>query len=325
MNRPLRVLELFSGIGGCAAALQPACAEGTAEVVAAVEISPLGRLAYEANFSHPVFGDNLEFVSQEKLRAWAADLWWMSPPCQPYTRRGHRRDEEDPRSRPLFALLAHFLEIQPRYLAIENVPGFAQSRSLQKLRKGLSDSGYRIQDALLCPSELGIPNRRRRFFLLASRPTGETGPTLPLETKKAPPWPLSRYLDSNPAQDLYLASSIHQRYTEALHIVEPKSPGALSACFTSAYGRSFVRSGSYLMDDEGIRRFSPAEILRLLGYPSTYHLPEPLSREQAWRLVGNSLSIPVVRRVLSALPELRDCLGHGLSEPGLPMPEGLPG
>jgi site-specific DNA-cytosine methylase len=106
-----------------------------------------------------------------------------------------------------------------------------------------------------------------------------------------------------------------RRYRQALDVVHPDEPGAVSACFTAAYGRSPVRSGSYLAlnGSEGpripsgqprLRRFSPAEVLRLLGFPATYRLPPELPREKAWPLVGNSLSVPAVRRVLSSLPEL---------------------
>ncbi|MGB7492357.1 MAG: DNA cytosine methyltransferase, partial [Thermoanaerobaculia bacterium] len=54
----------------------------------------------------------------------------------------------------------------------------------------------------------------------------------------------------------------------------------------------------------GLRRFSPMENLRLLGFPPDFRLPPTLSVQVAWRLVGNSLSVPAVRCVLSAIPEL---------------------
>jgi hypothetical protein len=65
-----------------------------------------------------------------------------------------------------------------------------------------------------------------------------------------------------------------------------------------------VRSGSYLRTPTGLRRFSPNEILRLLGFPETYSLPPDLPLQAAWHLVGNSLSVPAARHVLSAIPEL---------------------
>jgi hypothetical protein len=106
-----------------------------------------------------------------------------------------------------------------------------------------------------------------------------------------------------------------RRYRHALDVVHPDDPGAVTACFTAAYGRSPVRSGSYLaLNGPGstgqspgeirLRRFSPAEVLSLLGFPAPITLPPDLPPEKAWPLTGNSLSVPAVRRVLSSLPEL---------------------
>ena len=101
-----------------------------------------------------------------------------------------------------------------------------------------------------------------------------------------------------------------ERYGAALHVVRAEDPDAVTTCFTSAYGRSPVRSGSYLATETGLRRFSPAEILRLLGFSASYRLPADLPLENAWRLVANSLSIVAIRSVLSTVPEL-DSLVQG--------------
>ena len=112
-------------------------------------------------------------------------------------------------------------------------------------------------------------------------------------------------LDAEPRADLAVDTELLERYDGALHIVDADDPAALSACFTSAYGRSPVRSGSYLRTRDGVRRFSPAEILRLLGFPASYSLPSEMPHGKAWRLVCNSLSLPAVRTVLATIPELR--------------------
>jgi hypothetical protein len=54
-----------------------------------------------------------------------------------------------------------------------------------------------------------------------------------------------------------------------------------------------VRAGSYLRRGGVVRRFSPAEILRLLGPPG-FRLPATLARGNAWRQLGNSLSVRAV-------------------------------
>ena len=117
---------------------------------------------------------------------------------------------------------------------------------------------------------------------------------------------LRQYLDPDPDLALFVEPDLVERYRGALDVVDAGDPDAVTSCFTSAYGRSVVRSGSYLATASGIRRFSPDEILRLLGFPASYRLPSDLPRSNAWRLVANSLSIPVVRSILSAIPELAE-------------------
>lgn len=290
-QRP-RVVELFCGIGGCAAALGE-----TAEVVAAVDVNRAALAVYRRNFVHPTRAAAVESLAPETLRGWAADLWWLSPPCQPFTRRGLGRDDDDPRSRGLLALLPRLAELGPRHLALENVPGFTGSRMHARLRATLETAGYQAWEGLLCPTELGMPNRRRRFYLVASR-----DPLAPAPAVCATPRPLHECLDPDPAPELFPAPEQLARYEGALDVVDPDDPEAVSACFTSAYGRSWVRSGSYLRTERGLRRFSPREILRLLGFPPGFTLPPEQPFARAWPLVGNSLAIVAVRAVLARLP-----------------------
>jgi site-specific DNA-cytosine methylase len=118
------------------------------------------------------------------------------------------------------------------------------------------------------------------------------------------PTPLRDFLDPTPAADLWTEPALIDQYRHAIDVVDPEDSDAVAACFTSAYGHSPIRSGSYLRTPSGLRRFSPTEILRLMGFPSSFTLPPDLPRPAAWRLVGNSLSVPAVRHVLSAIREL---------------------
>jgi site-specific DNA-cytosine methylase len=366
----LRVLELYCGIGGCAAALAPPAAVGgpaaepppaaegapaairapaAIEVAAAIDVNHLAVGVYRRNFPHPAVVRTLESFAAAELAAFAADLWWLSPPCQPFTRRGLGRDLDDPRAASLLALIDRAAEVRPRHLALENVPGFAGSRAHGRLRAALDGAGYEVRERLLCPTELGVPNRRRRFYLVASR-GGSTEPAAPSRPRPlgrpggrrgeraarparddssaggrataaagdraAPPpsplrRPLAAYLDPEPSPALHVDPTLLDRYAGALDLVDPADPGAVAACFTAAYGRSPVRSGSYLIVERGgggrpraVRRFSPAEILRLLGFPPDYALPAGLSLANAWRLAGNALSVAAVRAVLAAIPAL---------------------
>jgi hypothetical protein len=100
---------------------------------------------------------------------------------------------------------------------------------------------------------------------------------------------------------LFVDPMLLERYRPAIHVVDPCDDEAVTNCFTSAYGRSHVRSGSLLAAGNGARRFSPREILGLLGFPPEYVLPDEMDFAILWRLVGNSLSIDAVRYVMRAL------------------------
>jgi len=304
MAGPPAVVELFCGIGGCAAALG-----GRAEVVAAVDQSRMALDVYAHNFAHPVLPLAIETIPSSRWRAWADAAWWMSPPCTPYTRRGRRRDLDDPRARSLLAVIERIADVRPPYVALENVPGFEGSRAHDLLREALARANYTVRETLLCPTALGLPNRRERFYLVAG--AGQLGEW---PAPSGPRLRVADLLDPSPDPALAVEAALAGRYTGALSRVDPRDPDARTACFTAAYGRSPVRSGSYLVTDTGLRRFSPTEVLRLLGFPDDYRLPPGLSLHAAWRLAGNSVSVRAVRWVLGAIPGLGE--GSGPRDPG---------
>ena len=307
----LRALELFCGIGGCAAAVG-----SHADVAAAVDVNRRALAVYTHNFPHPALATDLATLSPDAFARWAADLWWLSPPCQPYTRRGLQRDVEDPRAAGLLSLLPKITAIRPPYIALENVPGFERSRSHALLLDVLDHAGYQFRERWLCPTELGVPNMRRRYYLVASQrgwqsgaahsePATANGPPIACRPA-APAWRfrVREILDAAPDAGLWVPAERVARYGRGFDVVEADDERAVTTCFTAGYGRSLVRSGSYLRTACGPRWFSPAEILRLLGFPPSFTLPPGMLPRHAWPLVGNSLSITVVRHVLQAFPEL---------------------
>ena len=159
----MRLLELFSGIGAVAAASQGF------DIVGAIDISQPAASVYAENFSSPVLVREISTLSDDTLDGFQADVWWMSPPCQPFTRRGLKADIHDPRCQALQRMIDAIPRILPPIVAMENVHGFESSLAFSKMRNVLDDAGYRIATEKLCSSQFGIPNLRPRFFVIASR------------------------------------------------------------------------------------------------------------------------------------------------------------
>lgn len=146
MGHRLRVLELYCGIGGCAAAVGD-----RAQIVAAVDINLKALEVVAHNFPHPRVARTLESIPTNIWREWQADLWWLSPPCQPYTQRGRRRDLDDPRavSRPAWVTLDRE---HPTRFASTTHP-----RELRCDRRSTYSAGAIVRDAAFLPPYLLRP------------------------------------------------------------------------------------------------------------------------------------------------------------------------
>jgi len=287
------LLELFSGIGAAGLAWG-------GPVAGAIDQSPYANTTYALNHGLRPKAWNLEAVTAAQLAAFGATRWWLSPPCQPYTVRGAGRDLEDRRARPLLRLLPILTEVRPPVVAMENVPGFAVSAMRGELRAALIGAGYTLRERLVCPTALGVPMRRQRYYLTARRDgDGRHRSELGGAASIAPTRPLGSFLDAEPDAASYIAEATVRAYGHSAHIVDADDPSAVATCFTSAYGRSPVRAGSYVRDVHGVRRFSPEEVLRLLGFPAAFRFPQGLPRPVRWNLAGNSLSLDAVRAALA--------------------------
>lgn len=307
-NGPLgtvRALELFCGIGGFAAAV----AGWNVQVVGALDQSAEALAVYRRNFpTHPAHQLDLERVSAWELTNFSAEIWWLSPPCQPYCERGVRRDLADHRARSLVRILELLARIPddrlPRHLALENVAGFVGSQAHNRLTGLLSDRGYNLLERQLCPTGLGVPSRRPRYYLAASRdPLPAPEPSPPEQCQELAAY-LDPLTDEAMPSELRLAEDILDRFGKGLRILDPSDPDAYTTCFTAGYGRSIVNAGSYLRHGGTVRRFTPGEIARLLHFPAGFSFPATMPLRKQWHLVGNSLSIAAVREVLRAFPKL---------------------
>lgn len=284
----MRALELFSGIGGLALAAPPGWT-----VAAAWDQDHAAADTYELNLGTPVIRRDLAAVQAIDLARHAAGAWLLSPPCQPFTRRGRGRDVDDPRCRALLRLIELLPELRPSRVLVENVPGFLASRAAQRLRESLAALGHDVADVEACPTELGAPIRRRREFVVSS--ADGLAPPAPLD---ALPRDVATYLDRDPAADLAVPEGIRSRVGD--HLPMPGRDGRLGT-FTRSYGRAITGAGPVLWCDDGPRYFSPEEILRLHGFPARFRFPAHLDRRTRWRLAGNSLHVPSVRHVASRI------------------------
>ncbi|XP_061614408.1 tRNA (cytosine(38)-C(5))-methyltransferase isoform X1 [Phyllopteryx taeniolatus] len=164
----LRVLELYSGIGGMHYALKKSGISG--QVVAAIDINTTANQIYRHNFPDtPLWNKTIEGISLDEFNELRFDMILMSPPCQPFTRLGLQRDIADPRTKSFLYILNLLPRLSqlPRFILLENVKGFESSSARQCLVEKLLKCGYTFQEVMVSPTSVGIPNSRLRYFFMA--------------------------------------------------------------------------------------------------------------------------------------------------------------
>ena len=284
----MRALELFAGIGGLGIATADAV-----EVVAAYDQDHAAAEVHERTFGVPVMRIDLASVSARELLRHEADCWLVSPPCQPFTRRGVGRDVDDARCAGLLQLIALLPSCRPRAVLVENVHGFHGSRAHALLVSTLRSMGHDVADVEACPTQLGAPVRRPRQFVVSS--ADGLGPQASFARE---PRPLTSYLARDPDPSLRVPENVRRRVDD--HLPMPGPDGVLGT-FTRSYGRAVTGAGPVLWDEHGPRYVSPDEILRLHDFPATFTFPEAMDRSTRWRLAGNSVHFGSVRHVATRL------------------------
>ncbi len=174
-KRPIAV-DLFAGAGGLALGFEQA----GFDVVAAVEIDPIHSVIHKHNFPDcAVICQDVRTVTGDLIRERAGigrqsiDVVIGGPPCQGFSLIGHRV-LDDPRN----SLVMHFLrivkELRPKAFVLENVPGMATGKHhqlLDELIDGFAKADYKVRTPykILNAADFGVPQDRRRLFLLGSR------------------------------------------------------------------------------------------------------------------------------------------------------------
>lgn len=83
-GQPLTVIEFYSGIGGVSYAFRNLTQEAA---ITSFDVNDVANDVHSFNFPEKkVLSRNLTGITASELEEYAADVWTMSPPCQPFTR-----------------------------------------------------------------------------------------------------------------------------------------------------------------------------------------------------------------------------------------------
>lgn len=321
-------IDLFSGCGGLSRGLKDA----GFKVLAAVEIDSKARETYTLNHCDvPLVGTDIRNVSAAhllrncRLKRGQLDLMAGCPPCQGFStlraRNGHAAALDD-RNNLIdeFARLA--LALRPKMVMMENVPALARYEKFIDFVERLERDGYKVVTEVLDVSGFGVPQRRKRLILSASR-VGTPRLASAYKSRKTVRSAIGNLKRAGDSGDLLHDCPTTRRSPRVQAMIEaiPKDggsrhslpPGMRLGChektsgFNDVYGRmkwddvsptitsgcSNPSKGRFIHPDQD-RPITLREAALLQGFPVDYRFNVSHGKESIALMIGNALPPPFI-------------------------------
>lgn len=334
--RRFTFIDLFAGIGGTRRGFE---AVG-GECIFTSEWDKFSRQTYAANFGisddHSFVGDITKVDARDIPDH---DVLVAGFPCQPFSiagvskknSLGRKHGFEDETQGTLFFDVARILATtRPKAFLLENVKNLQShdhGRTFDTIMRTLTQelgysTSFRVMDA-----SPWVPQRRRRIFIVGFR--DDVGGTFDFDTVDVPSTsPVMRTIlhpedGSEEAEWHYtegLDAHVADRYVLSAHLwkyLQDYAKKHRAAGNGFGYGlvgpddvartlsARYYKDGSEILVSRGPgmipRRLTPRECARLMGFDDGFVIP--VSDTQAYRQFGNSVVVPVVSAIASAMAQ----------------------
>lgn len=309
----MRVASLFSGIGGIDLGFQQA----GFEIVWANEFNKDAAKTYRHNFGpdHLVEAD---ICSINPSTLPDSDVIIAGFPCQSFSICGNRKGFNDNRGNLFFEIMRFADTLLPKIIFLENVANLVEhdnGRTFNVIHNELSERGYYIRYLVADACDYGIPQHRTRTYIVAFKDY--------LVCRRfifPQPKPLEKHIFDVINKNTKVADGYYlPRESPNYHRLNSFMKDGQQIYRFSDYGIQSSRDGisftlkanmgtwreriPYIRDAYGIRKITPKECLALQGFPQEFSFPE-ISIQNAYKQCGNSVCVPVVRRIAEEIIKL---------------------
>ncbi len=263
--------------------------------------------------THAAAHPDTEHVCQDLRQAdWSEvpehDVLLASPACQGHSTASQprRRRYHDALRATAWAVVDAVEVCQPRAFAVENVPSFAGWQLYGQWLSCLEMLGYDVQAVELTASHFGVPQRRKRLFVVGNR-SGTTRPNLVFDQGSEPGF--GDYLDvgatgwkpvaSAPAGVRKRVAAGRARHGSRFltqHVTGHSGVGLDEPIRTVTTAASHWN----LVDRKEYRPLTLIELRRAMGFRDDYPLPCS-SKADGVRLLGNAVCPPVAAALVERL------------------------
>ena len=297
--------SMFAGIGGiCMGFRDAGC-----KLVWANEIDKYACITYRLNFGddYLVEGDIQEIKSKDIP---SFDILTAGFPCQAFSSVGLLGGFDDPRGNLFFETARVAKAIQPRVLFLENVANLVthdEGNTFKVIIETLNELNYFVTWQVMNAKEYGdLPQQRNRIYIVACKNESDINrfrfPEKIDLTRTA-----FDLFDKEKKEDKYYMDG-HRMWSRMMEYMDKRdrvyrftdwglsrSREGICPTLLAAMGSRFERI-PFFYDDYSVRLLTPRECARLQGFPESYQFPNKYEK-QIYKQIGNSVAVPVVRRI----------------------------
>ena len=273
-GKKYKFIDLFAGIGGFHLAFDGA----GAECVFVSEWNDSARKTYEKNFikkTPKIFNNNLfagDITKVDPKDIPDFDILTGGFPCQPFSQAGFKKGFADTRGTLFFHIAEIIAKKKPKAFFIENVRHLMNhddGKTFETIKKVIEkDLGYSFHYKIVKASDFGLPQHRPRLFMVGFR-----NPKIPFKFPK--PIELKKTLS-----DIF-GAKCEKKVGYTLRV------GGRGSKITDR------RNWDSYMVNGKVRRLTPKEGKRMMGFPESYVFP--VSDSQAMKQLGNAVAVPAIK------------------------------
>lgn len=309
-------IDLFAGTGGFSSALN----DFGCKCVFANDFDKNSHNIYKSNHNDNFVYKNLNDINVKEIPS--HNILCGGFPCQPFSIAGKRQGFEDERSNVFWKILEIIEYHKPEIIFLENVKNLKShdnGQTYKIIEENLSKYGYFIKSSILDTSKItNLPHHRERIYIVCFKDE-EKFSKFDFNFSKVKNDPIINFLETK-IQDKYY-------YTDKLKVydvIKNNINKNIKDCNTLyQFRRHYVRENKsnccptltanmgtgghnvpLLLDDNGIRKLTPRECFNLQGFPITYILPKDISDSGLYKLAGNAISVPVIKKIFQKIIEL---------------------
>lgn len=300
-----KFIDLFAGLGGIRIPFE----EYGGECVFSSEWDKHAAATYAANHGEFPAGD-ITKVDPKDIPSF--DLLLGGFPCQPFSHAGHKKGFEDTRGTLFFNIAEIISTHKPKAVFLENVKGLVghdKGRTFKEITRILEELGYTVSSKIHNARDFGVPQNRERIFIVALKGDEKFEFPEPKKTQTRLGQILEHADEIDPKYTLSDKLWAGHQFRKAQHLAKGNGFGyslfTEDSPYTSTISARYYKDGSEILvaqQGKNPRKLTPREAARLQGFPENYRIVA--SDTQAYKQFGNSVAVPAIRSVASALAPL---------------------